>query len=68
MDTTTYTSSSAAVPTVRATDLITNGNVQAVVRCPSCSALHRHLGLGLRRSPCGRWYVVAEPRKSRSAA
>jgi hypothetical protein len=57
----TYTAAEHPVPTVTATDLITSGNVQLVVCCPRCSGQHRHLGLGLRRSPCGAWYVLTPP-------
>lgn len=68
MSSTVYTSSSSPVPTVRAANLATSGHAQAIVKCPGCRQLHRHLGVGLRRSPCGRWYVVTEPRKTRTAA
>lgn len=64
----TYTSASNPVPVVRAADLATAGNLQAIVKCPACGQLHRHLGLGVRRSPCGVLYVVREPRKARTAA
>lgn len=65
---TSYTSNATPVPTIRSTSLATTGHTQAIVRCPRCHELHRHLGLGLRRSPCGTWYVVAEPRQTRTAA
>lgn len=64
----TYTSGSGPVPNVRAKQLVTAGHRQAVVKCPSCSQLHRHLGLGVRRSPCGAIYVVWPPRRARTAA
>lgn len=63
----TYTAAELAVPTVTATDLITSGNVQLVVSCPRCGCQHRHLGLGLRRSPCGAWYVLTTPAPTSSA-
>lgn len=56
-----YTALDNPVPTVAATDLVTSGNRQIVIQCPCCGEHHRHLGLGLRRSPCGAWYVVAAP-------
>ncbi|MDJ0341783.1 hypothetical protein [Streptomyces sp. PH10-H1] len=65
---TSYTSLSNDVPTVPAADLVTSGTLQLVVRCPHCGAQHRHLGLGLRRSPCGRYYVLAHPAAQLSAA
>lgn len=65
---TTYTSDSAPVPNVRAKHLATAGHQQAVVKCPNCAQLHRHLGLGVRRSPCGAIYVVWPPRAARTAA
>lgn len=58
-----YTSVEHAVPTVTATNLVTSGNLQLVVQCPRCDEHHRHLGLGLRRSPCGCWYVVSTSNK-----
>lgn len=63
-----YTSETNPVPHVRARHLATAGHHQAVVKCPKCSELHRHLGLGVRRGPCGQLYVVAEPRRARIAA
>lgn len=56
-----YTALAHDVPTVTATDLVTSGTLQIVVRCPRCAEFHRHLGLGLRRSPCGQHYVIAAP-------
>ncbi|MFF7158126.1 hypothetical protein [Streptomyces sp. NPDC008139] len=56
-----YTSIAHDVPTVPATDLATSGTRQLVVQCPRCGELHRHLGLGLRRSPCGQHYVISTP-------
>lgn len=64
----TYTSDSNPVPNVRARHLATAGHQQAIVKCPNCAQLHRHLGLGVRRSPCGALYVVREPRKARTTA
>lgn len=58
---TPYTALDNPVPTVTAVDLVTSGNLQLVVQCPRCGEHHRHLGLGLRRSPCGCWYVLATP-------
>ncbi|MFK0217759.1 hypothetical protein ACIQWN_06130 [Streptomyces vinaceus] len=55
---TTYTALEHELPTVTATMLITAGNNQVTVTCPHCDQQHRHLGLGLRRSPCGHWYLV----------
>lgn len=55
----TYTSLSTELRTVPGADLVTSGGLQIVVACPNCGAQHRHLGLGLRRSPCGTWYAVA---------
>ncbi|MDH6125925.1 hypothetical protein [Kitasatospora sp. GP82] len=63
-----YTSQSSPVPTVRSLSLATSGNLQAVVRCPNCQQLHRHLGLGVRKGPCGQLYVLVEPRKASRAA
>ncbi|MEV7600041.1 hypothetical protein AB0O91_21935 [Kitasatospora sp. NPDC089797] len=57
-----YTSETNPVPHVRARRLATTGHLQAIVRCPKCSELHRHLGLGVRRGPCGITYVVQTPR------
>lgn len=46
-------------PTVTATILTTTGAEQVVVtHCPRCQGAHRHLALGLRRSPCGALYVL----------
>lgn len=59
--TTPYTALAHDVPTISGTDLITCGSPQIVVSCPHCGSPHRHLGLGLRRSPCGRWYLVQAP-------
>lgn len=56
-----YTSLDNSVPSVEASDLATSGTRQLVVQCPRCGELHRHLGLGLRRSPCGQHYVVSTP-------
>lgn len=56
-----YTSLAHEVPTVAAVDLVTSGSLQLVVTCPRCAAQHRHLGLGLRRSPCGTWYILTAP-------
>ncbi|WP_269858751.1 hypothetical protein [Streptomyces sp. RPT161] len=56
-----YTALPRTVETVTAIDLITSGGVQVIVVCPNCSSHHRHLGLGLRRSPCGTWYVIDRP-------
>lgn len=44
--------------TVTAVELTTSGGPQLVVGCPRCSGWHRHIGLGLRRSPCGLSYLV----------
>lgn len=55
----TYTALTRELPTVPAVDLVTSGTLQLVVTCPNCGAQHRHLGLGLRRSPCGSFYFVA---------
>jgi hypothetical protein len=63
-----YTSETTPIPNVRARALRTAGHHQAVVKCPSCGELHRHLGLGVRRSPCGAVYVVRPPRAVRAAA
>ncbi|MGC0317315.1 hypothetical protein [Kitasatospora acidiphila] len=63
-----YTSDSNPVPNVRARHLVTAGHHQAVVKCPKCAELHRHLGLGVRRGPCGITYVVRAPRAARIAA
>lgn len=54
----TYTALDHDVPTVPGIDLITAGTLQIVVNCPHCGGHHRHLGLGLRRAPCGRPYIV----------
>lgn len=53
-----HTAIERTVPTVAGVDLVTSGGVQLVVTCPNCGAQHRHLGLGMRRSACGIWYVV----------
>ncbi|MFH9225940.1 hypothetical protein [Streptomyces lydicus] len=58
MSPTTYTAPPNNLPTVVAADLITSGTPQLIVTCPHCTGQHRHLGLGLRRSPCGRWYLI----------
>lgn len=58
---TPYTSMAHDVPMVPGVDLVTAGTTQLVVTCPNCAGQHRHLGLGLRRSPCGVYYVVAAP-------
>lgn len=48
--------------------LSTSGHPQVVVRCPRCNDLHRHCGLGLRRSPCGALYFVSsDPEKTLAA-
>jgi len=54
----TYTAPADEPPVVRATRLITSGHTQLVVRCPQCTGMHRHLGPGLRKSPCGVQYLV----------
>ncbi|WP_034090150.1 hypothetical protein [Streptacidiphilus albus] len=58
MTSSTYTAPAAEPPIVRATRLITSGHTQLVIRCPQCSGMHRHLGPGLRKSPCGLQYIV----------
>jgi hypothetical protein len=65
-----YTAVDNPVPTVAATDLVTSGNTQLVVSCPRCGEHHRHLGFGLRRSPCGQPYILTPPpaRTSKLAA
>ncbi|MFF6939979.1 hypothetical protein [Streptomyces lavendulae] len=55
---TTYTALPNEIPAIVGADLVTSGSLQVVVTCPHCDARHRHLGLGLRRSPCGRWYLI----------
>ncbi|TKA11743.1 hypothetical protein [Actinacidiphila oryziradicis] len=64
----TYTSLSTELRTVPGADLVTSGGLQVVVTCPNCGAQHRHLGLGLRRSPCGTWYAVTRTAGLRSEA
>jgi hypothetical protein len=64
----TYTALARELPTVPAVDLVTSGTLQLVVTCPNCGAQHRHLGLGLRRSPCGTWYAVTRTSGLRSEA
>ncbi|MFE3580561.1 hypothetical protein [Streptomyces vinaceus] len=56
--TTAYTALEHEVPTIPSVLLATSGSNQVTVTCPHCDQQHRHLGLGLRRSPCGRWYLV----------
>lgn len=56
-----YTALDNTPPTVPAERLVTSGSLQLVVCCPRCDERHRHLGLGLRRSPCGCWYVISPP-------
>lgn len=65
-----YTALTRELPSVAAVDLVTAGTLQLVVTCPNCAAQHRHLGLGLRRSPCGSFYLVTrtEPITQLSAA
>lgn len=58
MTTSQYTALDNRLPVVEATDLVTAGSLQLVVACPWCQHQHRHLGLGLRRSPCGHPYLV----------
>lgn len=53
----TFTSG-GETPIVRGTRLATSGHDQVVVKCPGCAEMHRHLGLGIRRGPCGAWYLV----------
>jgi len=53
-----YSNPSDLPAVVRATNLVTAGHLQLVVKCPNCDGLHRHLGPGVRRSPCGVQYVV----------
>lgn len=49
-------------PTVRAEILRTSGAEQVVIPCcPACAQAHRHLAIGLRRAPCGTWYVLRLP-------
>jgi hypothetical protein len=59
-----YTAQDNPLPTVPGTRLVTSGHGQLIVNCPQCGEQHRHLGLGLRRSPCGCWYVVGAPSES----
>lgn len=49
-------------PTVAGRILRTTGAEQVVVHdCPACGQSHRHLAVGLRRAPCGTWYVLRLP-------
>jgi hypothetical protein len=45
-------------PIVRGTRLATSGHDQIVIKCPGCGEMHRHLGLGVRRGPCGLVYLI----------
>ncbi|WP_436785778.1 hypothetical protein [Yinghuangia sp. YIM S10712] len=45
-------------PTVCGRVLATRGTFEVVVTCPKCARLHRHRGVGIRRAPCGRTYLV----------
>lgn len=61
-----YTALGSHPHTVVGELLVTAGHAQIVVtHCPRCGSAHRHLGVGIRRSPCGLTYVVtlgtAEP-------
>lgn len=50
-------------PVVRAEILRTSGAEQVVLaHCPACGQAHRHLAIGLRKAPCGTWYVLRLPR------
>ena len=65
----TYSNPADLPAVVRATTLVTAGHLQLVVKCPGCGGLHRHLGPGVRRSPCGVQYVVRPRRETvRTAA
>lgn len=55
-------------PIVAGTLLRTSGAVQvAVIDCPNCGAVHRHLSTGLRTSPCGQPYVIRLPDDAETA-
>jgi hypothetical protein len=64
----TFTADADLPKTVSAKLLATSGHRQLIVRCPQCRELHRHLGLGVRKAPCGCVYVVRVRRDIRAAA
>lgn len=55
----------AAYPIARPLVFITRGRIEYGTRCPSCGHMHHHVGLGLRRGPCGALYRL-EPKRSRA--
>lgn len=68
MISTTFTAPADEPPIVRATRLITSGHTQLVIHCPQCNGMHRHLGPGLRKSPCGVQYLVRVRAQTAKAA
>lgn len=46
----------------------TSGRLEFAARCPSCSAWHRHVGLGDKLAPCGAIYRLEFKTKLKGAA
>ncbi|MGK3110385.1 hypothetical protein [Streptomyces sp. WAC05858] len=54
-------------PIARPVTVTTSGRVETAVRCPECSAWHRHIGIGLKTAPCGAIYRVEYKNQRRAA-
>ncbi|MFI6468731.1 hypothetical protein ACIBL5_00460 [Streptomyces sp. NPDC050516] len=55
-------------PVARPLVVITRGRIETVVRCPGCGDMHRHVGLGDKRGPCGSLYIVRPKATFKGAA